>query len=153
MPLVKPMTTGRGMKRTALPSPVTPMNSSMTPAIMVTISRPDKPNLAMMPATITTKAPVGPPIWIRDPPKAEIEEAADDGGVDSGLRRDAGRDAERHRQRQRDQADGDAGDQVGEKGGAVVGSKALEELRPQSRVVDLNFFGHRGRRRGRRRFA
>jgi hypothetical protein len=28
--------------------------------------------VATMPATTTTKAPVGPPIWKRDPPSAEM---------------------------------------------------------------------------------
>ncbi len=62
MPLVKPRTTGLGMNLIAWPRPVTARNSSMTPAIIVTISRPDRPCAAMMPATITTNAPVGPPI-------------------------------------------------------------------------------------------
>ncbi len=62
MPLVKPSTTGRGMNLTALPRPVMASTSSITPAIIVTISRPETPCLAMMPATMTTKAPVGPPI-------------------------------------------------------------------------------------------
>lgn len=50
------------MKRTATPRPVAPMKMRITPAIAVTINSPETPNLAMMPATITTKAPVGPPI-------------------------------------------------------------------------------------------
>jgi hypothetical protein len=29
-----------------------------------------------MPYTMTTKAPVGPPIWTRDPPSAEIRNPA-----------------------------------------------------------------------------
>ena len=62
MPLVKPMVTGRGMKRTAAPRPVTPITTSMTPAISVHISRPETPNWATMPATMTTNAPVGPAI-------------------------------------------------------------------------------------------
>ena len=84
----------------------------MTPAIIVTISRPDRPCLAMMPATMTTKAPVGPPIWMRESAEQRHEEAADDGRVDARLRRDAGGDAEGHRQRQRDHAHGQAGQQV-----------------------------------------
>ena len=47
------------------------MITSSTPAIAVTISSPDNPNFAMIPATITTNAPVGPPICVRDPPSAE----------------------------------------------------------------------------------
>ena len=71
MPFVKPRTTGRGMNFTAWPRPVSARNSRMTPAIIVTISRPERPCLAMMPATMTTKAPVGPPIWMREPPSSD----------------------------------------------------------------------------------
>ena len=60
MPLVKPITTGRGMNFTACPSPVTARNNRIAPAIIVTISNPDSPCWAMMPATMTTNAPVGP---------------------------------------------------------------------------------------------
>ncbi len=72
MPLVNPMTTGRGMKRTTDPVPVTPRMISRTPAIIVHMNRPEIPCSATMPETTTTKAPVGPPIWTRDPPSAEI---------------------------------------------------------------------------------
>ena len=70
MPLVKPRTTGRGMNFTAVPSPVKPSTSSITPAIIVTISRPDRPWSWMMPATMTTKAPVGPETCRREPPSS-----------------------------------------------------------------------------------
>ena len=72
MPLVKPTTTGRGMNLTVDPRPVSPMMTSRTPAIIVHMNRPSMPNSATMPATTTTKAPVGPPIWHREPPRAEI---------------------------------------------------------------------------------
>ena len=72
MPLVKPMTTGRGMNRTAVPVPVSPMMTSRTPAIMVHMNRPSTPYSAMMPDTTTTNAPVGPPICTFEPPSAEI---------------------------------------------------------------------------------
>ena len=71
MPLVKPTGSGRGMNFTAVPRPVTARHQQQTPAIIVTISRPERPCCAMMPATMTTKAPVGPPIWTREPPSAE----------------------------------------------------------------------------------
>ena len=71
MPLVKPIRIGRGMNLTAVPRPVTARPTSSTPAIIVTISSPERPCCAMMPATMTTKAPVGPPIWTREPPSAE----------------------------------------------------------------------------------
>ena len=77
----------------------------------------------MIPATITTKAPVGPPIWTFDPPRNGDQEAADDGRVDAGLRGDAGGDAERHGQGQCDESDGDAGNQVGNKITAAVSRK------------------------------
>ena len=76
MPLVNPMVTGRGMNLTAVPRPVRPMTTNIAPAITVTISSPETPNFAMMPATITTNAPVGPPICTRDPPSAEITKPA-----------------------------------------------------------------------------
>ncbi len=72
MPLVNPTTTGRGMKRTAVPNPSSPAAASRTPAIIVHMNRPSTPWRATMPATTTTNAPVGPPIWNCDPPSAEI---------------------------------------------------------------------------------
>jgi len=72
MPLVKPTTTGRGMKRMALPMPARPSSTSITPAIIVQMNRPGTPCVATMPATTTTKAPVGPPIWTIEPPPAEM---------------------------------------------------------------------------------
>ena len=72
MPFVKPMTTGRGMNRTAVPSPVAPAATSSTPAIIVHMKRPETPCSATMALTTTTNAPVGPPIWYREPPSADI---------------------------------------------------------------------------------
>jgi hypothetical protein len=72
IPLVKPMTTGRGMNRTAVPEPVRPITTRTTPAIIVHMNRPSTPYLAMMPDTTTTNAPVGPPIWTYEPPIAEM---------------------------------------------------------------------------------
>jgi hypothetical protein len=34
------------------------------------------PNLTTMPATMMTKAPVGPPICVREPPRAEMRKPA-----------------------------------------------------------------------------
>src|SRR5262245_31169464 len=48
----------------------------MTPAIKVASSSPLKPCRAITPATMTTNAPVGPPIWTREPPSAEIRKPA-----------------------------------------------------------------------------
>ncbi len=72
MPLVNPITIGRGMNFTAEPMPVRPMIIRMTPAITVHMNRPSTPCRATIPATTTTNAPVGPPIWVVDPPSREI---------------------------------------------------------------------------------
>ena len=72
MPFVKPMTTGRGRYLTAFPMPLAPSTIRMTPAIIVHMKRPETPCSATMLATTTTNAPVGPPICVRDPPRAEI---------------------------------------------------------------------------------
>ena len=127
MPLVKPRTTGRGMNFTACPNPVTASSTRSTPAIIVTISSPGSPCAAMMPATMTTNAPVGPPIWIRGSAKQRHQKAAEDSGVNAGLRRHAGGDAERYRQWQRHHADRDAGDEIcGER--ALIGcGKRIEQ--------------------------
>src|SRR6266849_5222688 len=76
IPFVKPTTTGRGMNLTAVPKPVTPRISRRIPAIKVDINSPSTPYFAMMPKTTTTNAPVGPPIWVFDPPRAEITKPA-----------------------------------------------------------------------------
>ena len=76
MPLVKPMTTGRGMYLTAVPRPVMPSRIRMMPASSVHMNSPSRPWAATMPETTTTKAPVGPPIWTREPPSAEMVKPA-----------------------------------------------------------------------------
>src|ERR1700677_2165598 len=76
MPFVKPTTTGRGMNLTAVPKPVAPKISRMIPANKVHINNPSIPNLETIPNTTTTNAPVGPPICVEDPPKAEITKPA-----------------------------------------------------------------------------
>jgi hypothetical protein len=70
------------------------------------------PKRATMPATMTTNAPVGPPIWVREPPSAEIRKPATTACIEAGLRRDAGGDAEGHGQRQCDQAHRDSCQQI-----------------------------------------
>ena len=45
-------------------------------AMIVARIKPDIPNFAVIPATMTTKAPVGPPIWTFEPPSAEIRKPA-----------------------------------------------------------------------------
>src|SRR6202521_4377291 len=76
MPFVKPTTTGRGMNLTAVPKPVAPKTSRMIPANRVHMNNPSMPYFATIPNTTTTKAPVGPPICVEDPPKAEITKPA-----------------------------------------------------------------------------
>jgi hypothetical protein len=64
------------MNLTAVPKPVTPNINRRTPAIMVHMNNPSMPYLATIPNTTTTNAPVGPPICVEDPPKAEIAKPA-----------------------------------------------------------------------------
>ena len=54
----------------------------MTPAIIVHMNRPSMPCSATMPATTTTKAPVGPPICVAGAAERGDEEAGDDRAVD-----------------------------------------------------------------------
>ena len=54
-----------------VPMPVSPSTMSIAPAIRVASCRPTMPWVAVIPARITTKAPVGPAICTRLPPKAD----------------------------------------------------------------------------------
>ena len=47
-----------------------------TGAISVQLKSPFRPYFATMPCTTTTKAPVGPPICVSEPPRAEIKNPA-----------------------------------------------------------------------------
>ena len=76
MPAVKPTITGSGMNLMTTPSRATPSKARMTPAIRVAICRPSTPYLAVMPARITMKAPVGPAICTRLPPNTETSRPA-----------------------------------------------------------------------------
>src|SRR6202044_820153 len=76
MPFVKPTTTGRGMNLTAVPKLVAPNINRRTPAIMVHMNNPSIPYFATIPNTTTTNAPVGPPICVEEPPRAEITNPA-----------------------------------------------------------------------------
>jgi hypothetical protein len=64
------------MKRMTSPSLASAITTSRQPASSVATARPAYPNSATTPATTTTKAPVGPPIWTRLPPKVEISRPA-----------------------------------------------------------------------------
>ena len=71
IPAVKPAITGSGMKRSTPPNFAAPSRIRITPAMQVASSRPSTPYCAVTPARITTKAPVGPAIWMRLPPNSE----------------------------------------------------------------------------------
>jgi len=76
MPFVKPMRIGRGMNLTAVPSPVRPSTIRITPASSVHMNRPSRPWALTIADTTTTNAPVGPPIWTREPPRVEMVKPA-----------------------------------------------------------------------------
>jgi hypothetical protein len=68
MPSVKPSITGHGMKVTARPSRSMPAASTMRPASSPTIARAPSPWAAMIGASTTTMAPVGPDTCTFEPP-------------------------------------------------------------------------------------
>ena len=76
MPLVKPITTATGMKRTRVPSLNRPIANSITPDMAVAMIRLARPYRSTMPYTMTMNAPAGPPICTRLPPSAEIRKPA-----------------------------------------------------------------------------
>ena len=63
---------------------------------------------------MTTKAPVGPPIWTRLPPRNEIRKPGDGRGHEARLGRHARGDREGDRERDGDDPDDDPGLEVGE---------------------------------------
>src|SRR6266566_3001093 len=72
MPLVNPIVTGNGMNLIAPPRRSSPKAIRMKPAMSVATTSPSTPYLSTIPETITTNAPVGPPICTREPPSSEI---------------------------------------------------------------------------------
>ena len=76
IPLVNPTTIGYGMNLKMTPILKTPMMIRIMPAIIVAIVRPDIPYWPTMPATNTMKAPVGPPMRKRVPPRREMRKPA-----------------------------------------------------------------------------
>ena len=76
IPLVKPTTRGIGINLSRVPSLNSPNNISMNPARIVEIISPWIPYTLTIPTTITTKAPVGPPICTRLQPRNEIMKPA-----------------------------------------------------------------------------
>lgn len=74
------------------------------------------PNRATIPATITTKAPVGPPIWLgARPSQSGDQKSGHDRRVQSCLWCHTRRNTERHRQWQCNQADRNTGKQIMQK--------------------------------------
>ncbi len=112
MPLVNPIVTGRGMKRTAVPNPVAPITISRTPAIAVTISSPEMPNRSTMPGNNHDEcARRSADLNARSAQRGD-QKSRDHGRIDSSLRSDAARNAKSHRQRQRHYPYRHAGDQI-----------------------------------------
>ena len=139
MPLVKPMTTMRGMKRTAAPRPVKSHeeqndaghdgdHGEAAHAEAGDDAGDDDDECAGGSTDLGARATEG-----------GDEESGDDGGVEAGLRRDAGGDAEGHGKRKCDQADRDAGEQVVEEHLGGIGTEGQNRL-GQIRIAD----GHGG---------
>ena len=88
MPLVKPMTTGRGMYLTAVPRPVTPSRTSTTPAIMVHMKSPSRPCLLDDAGDDDDERPGRAADLGARSAQRRDQEAGDDRAVDARLRRD-----------------------------------------------------------------
>ena len=71
IPAVKPTVTGKGMNLMKVPSLRKPMSASSTPETSVARISPSMPCAATVAPTSTMKAPAGPPIWKREPPRRE----------------------------------------------------------------------------------
>ena len=76
IPEVKPVVIVNGINLIRLPNLQTPIIMSIIPAISVAITSPEKPLVAIIPATIEANAAVGPAICIRLPPKRETQKPA-----------------------------------------------------------------------------
>ena len=114
IPLVKPVTTGYGMNLIAAPKRARPRIMRRMPARIVQIVRPSTPWRATIPDTITTNAPVGPPIWTRLPPRNEMRKPATAAVTRPRLRRHSRGDREGDRERDGDDPDDHAGLEIGE---------------------------------------
>ncbi len=99
MPFVNPTTTGRGMNFTAVPVPVSAATTSITPAIIVHMNRPDEA-VGRDDARDHHDEGTGraADLDVRAAKRGD-QEAGDDRAVDAGLGREARGDRERHRQR------------------------------------------------------
>ena len=71
IPAVKPTVTGKGMNLMKVPRRRNPTTASISPERNVARISPSIPCWATVAATSTMKAPAGPPIWKRDPPRSD----------------------------------------------------------------------------------
>ena len=76
IPLVNPTTIGYGINLKIAPIFARPIATRNTPAIIVAMMSPCMPYCPTIPATMTIKAPVGPPIRKFDPPKKDMRKPA-----------------------------------------------------------------------------
>src|SRR2546426_9739861 len=88
------------MNLMAPPRRTAPKMMRITPAIMVAAASPSPPWRCTMAYTITTNAPVGPPICTREPPSAEMK-SRDYRGEQPALRAHPARNREGDRERER----------------------------------------------------
>jgi hypothetical protein len=82
-----------------------------------------------MPATTTTKAPVGLADLRLRSAEGGDQEARDNGALDAGLRRESRGNGKGHGQWEGDEADGDSGDHVEQKFVAIVIAQTEYRLR------------------------
>ena len=82
---------------------------------------------------MTTKAPVGPPIWTLEAAQGGDEEAGDDGRDQPLVRGHARGDGESDGQGQGDDADDDAGGGVFEESGGIVAFERRQDLGMEER--------------------
>ena len=112
MPLVNPMTTMRGMKRTAAPRPVRPMSEQNDAGHERDHGQAAHAEAGDDAGDDDDEGAGGSADLGAGAAEGGDEESGDDGGVKAGLRRNAGGDAEGHGEGESDEADGDAGEQV-----------------------------------------
>lgn len=76
IPEVKPTITGSGMYLITDPRRAAPIPIRINPAMKVAICNPAMPCCAVISASTAMKAPVGPEICNREPPKSEVQSPA-----------------------------------------------------------------------------
>ena len=129
MPLVNPMTTGRGMNFTAVPSPVSAhdheqhaRHNRTHEETVDAVSRDDAGDYDDKRARGSADLRFGPA-------ESGDQEAGDDGAIDAGLRSKSRGDGECHGQRKSDQSNSDSRDQVEKKFVTIVCAKTEDRLR------------------------